>query len=232
MPFPGWTRSNLFRAVLLGMALSAMVIFQLVASRRAPPVVTVAGMKPFMNFTTVSVEGVLVEDARRLNDGSVLYVINDGTGVIPAILSEASGGENFPVGSVVRATGNLSVGANHMARLRILSPKHIVPALAGAQSNTFARLGGQLGRDAVVRGRVIRLWDPPEDSRAPHRIVLGEETGRLEVVHWVRSAPDLTVGDVVEVRGRVETYKGKLQFKVSEAEDITILPNIPCATIQ
>ncbi|NNJ71402.1 MAG: hypothetical protein HKP10_08990 [Kiritimatiellales bacterium] len=74
-----------------------------------------------------------------------------------------------------------------------------------------------------VCGRVSRIWSPPAGSKAPHRIVLTDQSGSLDVVHWLPNPPAADIGDVMEVKGQVQVYNDQVQLKLLNPENVSIL---------
>ncbi len=72
----------------------------------------------------------------------------------------------------------------------------------------------------TVFGTVSSVWKPKPGSRAPHKIILEDPSGTLEVVHWLKESPEVAVGDVLAVTGRISIYKNKLQLKLWNADDL------------
>ena len=73
----------------------------------------------------------------------------------------------------------------------------------------------------TVHGRVSKVWKPRSDSKAPHKIVLADQSGSLEVVHWFETERKVKEGDALEITGTVDLYKGKVQLKVWTSSDIS-----------
>ncbi len=211
------------RRAALAVAIGGLFLLHLYATHRELPLVRIGDITPVMNFATVRVQGVLESDARTLRSGSVLYVIDDGTGTLPLFLNRAPAGKLPRAGSRVAATGSLGVGASNKIRMSAQT----VELLGTAGPEAFVSdlklsdiTAEQQGERMTVCGRVSKVWKPRPGSKAPHKIVLEDSSGSLEVVHWF--APELRVepGDILKIRGMVDLYKGRLQFKVWEAGDI------------
>ena len=198
-----------------------LFIFQLISARRAPPLVKIGDIKPALNFSTVQVAGILKQEPRKLRNGSRLLLVDDGSGTLPVFV-EGIADEVLPrAGSRIRVAGIVSMGARQNLRMTVSSAAALLVEAGGRDGPTLADIGPeQQGERITVSGRVARLWTPPPDSRAPHRIVLADEYGTLEVVHWLPSAPAVHVGDALEVQGTVQVYHGKLQLKVRTADHI------------
>ncbi len=64
-------------------------------SHREPPLIHINEISPRMNFATVRVAGELESNAYRQKDGSAMYLINDGTGVL-AVYAEPPADEVLP----------------------------------------------------------------------------------------------------------------------------------------
>lgn len=217
---------KVLRISALLVAVFGVFLLHLYARNRELPLVKVADISPAMNFASVRIEGRLEQDARRLRSGSVLYVVNDGSGSI-AVFAQPTEGRLPLSGQQVSVSGSLSVGAGNELRLRahskgvaITQHGEEVPAGAESPAGVTAALEGE---HLVVVGRVAEYSRPRTGSKAPYRIILSDGGGALEVVHWLPDAPQIHEGAKVRVYGTVGLYKGKVQLKVWEAGDIRVL---------
>ncbi len=199
-----------FRSVAFMVVVSGVFLASLYTSRREPPLVRIGEIKPAMNFSTVRVQGILESDARRLRGGSVFCRIVDETGSLPVFLNRAPAGELPGAGSYVAATGRLGTDAEGRATMRVHDAGQIEILESTAPT--------------IVRGQVSKVWSPPPDSRAPYRISLARPEGPLEVIHWFAPECQVAVGDRLEAKGILGSYKGRLQLKVRRAADIRLQP--------
>ncbi len=169
----------------------------------------IGDIKPAMAFSRVRVQGVLESDACRLRDGGMLCRINDGTGSIAALCS--SGDILYSEGRRISVCGRLWMDSAGEFQLRAENVEARLPKGIDATHE---------GDRLAITGSVARVWAPSAGSRAPHRILLDDGHGSLEVVHWLTNAPALNPGEWLEVRGRVDLYEGRVQLKVFEAADL------------
>lgn len=202
---------RLLRGVAVCVALGGLFLLHLYAARSELPRVGIGDISPLMNFASVRIAGTLESDARKLRSGSVLYVINDGSGILPVFLNSISGVRLPRMGSRVVATGSLNVAAGNKIRMRAQSVE------VEEWSTTPA------GERCIITGRVSKVWNPPSGSRAPYKMVLENATGALEVVHWFEPEHQVVEGDRLEVRGTISSYKGVAQLKIQHAGDINPL---------
>jgi len=216
-------RMNLcfLRRVAVGVAVGGLFLLHLYAAHSELPLIEIGTISPVMNFVSVRVVGVLETDARKQRSGSVLYVINDGTGILPVFLNRASEGRLLKAGSRVVATGSLSVAAGRNVRMRAQSVDAEEAPGANAMLNDIT--AGQEGARMTVVGRVSSVWKPRPDSKAPHKIVLEYSGGSLDLVYWFSLGREVVAGDDLEVRGTVVLYKGAVQLKVWDAADLKIV---------
>jgi len=155
-------------------------------------------------------------------------MVDDGSGKLPIFLVQAPEGKLPKEGSRVTVEGNLSMGAGNAVRMRVQSAEQIRVASFSPMEEVIGKLrladitAERKGARVTVYGQVSKIWSPRPGSKAPHKIVLTDPSGSLDVIHWFE--PELTValGDVLEVRGRVDVYKGQPQLKVWEADHIRL----------
>ncbi len=211
------------RTAALAVAIGGLFLLHLYATHRELPLVRIGEITPLMNFATVRVQGVLESDARTLRSGSVLYVIDDGTGTLPLFLNRAPSEKLPRAGSRIAATGSLSVGAGNELRMRAQSIESLDGPITEALVSDLKLsviTAEQKGERMTVQGRVSKVWKPRPGSKAPHKIVLEDSSGSLEVVHWFAPELQVEVGDALEIRGTIDLYKDQLQLKVWEPGDI------------
>lgn len=81
------------------------------------------------------------------------------------------------------------------------------------------------GRQIVICGKIQSISPPPENSRAPWRIVLADGQTSVPVVFWDDQAKlyasKLKINIDVKAKGTLSSYKGNLQVKLQKAKDIT-----------
>ncbi|MDF7824975.1 hypothetical protein P4B35_13215 [Pontiellaceae bacterium B12227] len=209
-------------AVLLFTVL-LLCILQFCAAQREPSLISCGDINPLMNFQVVRVEGTLETPARKLANGTMLYTVNDGTGMLAVFSSEMPAGSFPKVGSRVAAVGNLSVGVGNQIRMQARSVELLeAPPIENyiSEFHLSEITTDLLDVQMTVFGTVSRVWKPEPGSRAPHRIILEDPSGTLEVVHWLKDPPEVAEGDALQINGRVTQYNGKLQLKVWKADAI------------
>ena len=82
------------------------------------------------------------------------------------------------------------------------------------------------GTKVKVRGKVVDVYVPDENSRAPNKIYLETSSGKIPIVFWssrVQLEKTPTEGAVVEAKVTVGAYKDNKQLKLYRAEDLKII---------
>lgn len=85
--------------------------------------------------------------------------------------------------------------------------------------------------NVTVRVRVLsttepRVVDTKKGTRTISNAVVGDSTGRVEVVMWGDKAGSLKEGDVVEIKGAwVSEFRGKVQLNIGKSTNVTQLSN-------
>ena len=221
-------RMKRLRIVAWALFAAGLFLFSLYTNRQERPLVQIGKIKPSMNFSTICVRGILASDARKLQSGEILYMVDDGTGKLPVFLAQASEEKLPKAGSRVIVEGNISMGAGHAIRMRTPSAGQIVvePLIPMEEVIGKPRLADvtadRKGERVVICGQVSKVWTARLDSKAPHKIVLTDPSGSLDVIHWFEPKLALALGDVLEVRGMVDVYRGHPQLKVWEADHIRL----------
>lgn len=227
---PLTSRTLLRAGAVLLLMLGLMAVFHGI-NRRPRRLIAIGDIKPYMNFRKVRVDGELVKPARLLPSGSVLYVLNDGTGQLAVFAPVPENRIFYAAGTRLRAVGSLRAGAGHNIRLQASRVEPIdVPDAAFWSEVRLADIRADKAGDTVtVYGRVSKVWKPEAGSKAPHKVVLEDPGGRLAVIHWLDDPPGLKPGDVVEVTGRVQVYDGAVELRVYDESSIQLqgVPEVP-----
>jgi hypothetical protein len=80
----------------------------------------------------------------------------------------------------------------------------------------------QLGERISVAGQISDIWEPA-GKRAPHTIILRDDSAALEIVHWLKHLPRVDIGDSVKCTGTVDLYRGGLQLRLWTPGDLQVL---------
>ena len=211
---------------LLVAVLGGLFLVQLYLALREPPTIQIAALVPRMNFSRARVQGILESDARHFSGDTVLYLIDDGTGTLPAFLP-ASAAEHLPrAGRRVSVGGSLRVSVRGNPSLRassaadaVLEPVPPVDRFYGPEKLADISVD-QKGERLTVYGQVAAIHPRRAGSKAPYKIMLEDPAGRLEVVAWFAPERRIALGDVLKIHGEVEVYQGRAQLRVWEEQRI------------
>ena len=89
-----------------------------------------------------------------------------------------------------------------------------------------------------VSGRVTQVKAPEAGSKAPYEVTLQEGDKQVAVVYWDTVARHLddsskpVVGALMTAKGQVNEYKGRLQIKVGNSADLTLVDVTPASKPQ
>lgn len=205
----------------LGVLICAVFVSRALRQRE-PRLIKVSEIKPYMNFRKVRIEGRLIEPARELKSGALFYLVHDGSGQLP-VFAPASEEPLLPwKRAMVSASGSLRVGVGNNRSLQASSVSLVegdgVEIEQGAGLNLSQITAEQEGETIVVNGVVSWLWEPKPGSKAPHKIVLEDPSGRIDIIHWLEKPPELEQGEPLEVTGIVQIYRGRLELKVLDED--------------
>lgn len=85
--------------------------------------------------------------------------------------------------------------------------------------------------NVTIRGRVLEKTPPrtietSKGTRTISNAMIGDSTGRVEVVMWGEKVTTLKQGDVVEIKGAwVSEYRGKVQLNIGKSTTVTEIPS-------
>ncbi|MBX7245202.1 MAG: hypothetical protein K1X53_06865 [Candidatus Sumerlaeaceae bacterium] len=111
------------------------------------------------------------------------------------------------------------------------APKSADAAPGAAKAATGSGIGaitlGQKDEVVTVKGTVASVKEPSSE-RAPVVVKVKDDSGTIDVVYWADFAkslgPDKTPakGDTVEVKGKVNEYRGAIQLQPAAAADLKV----------
>ena len=78
------------------------------------------------------------------------------------------------------------------------------------------------GERITVAGEIGDIWEPA-GKRAPHTLILRDDSGALEIVHWLQHPTRVGIGDSVKCTGTVGLYRGRLQLRLWARRDLLVL---------
>jgi DNA/RNA endonuclease YhcR with UshA esterase domain len=220
------------RMVALLAGIAGILFLHLYISDQEPPLIRIGEISPLNNFSTVRIRGILKSDARQLRSGSALYRVDDGSGVLSVFLIFPPVEQLPKAGSRVTVEGSLSVGVGNNIRMRVFSEKQVVvdPVITldpPAGAFPFSEITAERKGDRItVVGQVVKIWNPENGSRAPHKVVMVDSSGTLDIIYWFSPALQVAMGDVLKVSGRVEFYQGRVQLKVWESASVSVLSEL------
>jgi len=212
------------RTGLFFTSVSLLILISFYFRFRAPPLVHIGEIQPFMSLSTVRVEGRLESDARLLRDGGVFYRITDGSGHLSIFLSQPPTGPLPSAGSRIVVEGILGLGTGSALRMNVQSSDQvfIMPEEFMTDFKLSSITAEQDGKRLKVYGRVVKIWHPEESSKAPHKIVLADPSDSLEVIYWFDLKELFQIGDTLQAYGTVGFYKGRIQLKVWRSDDLQL----------
>lgn len=94
------------------------------------------------------------------------------------------------------------------------------------------------GKTVKVSGRVTQVKVPEQGSKAPYEVTLQEGDKQVSVIYWDTVARHLddnskpVVGALMTAKGQVNEYKGRLQIKIGNSADLTLVDVTPASKPQ
>lgn len=176
---------------------------------------------------------VLQEVANRegLKTGAQVGVrgtIKDFRGKLEVHVREAGGlvvGATAPPAASAATAGATPAAAATPAATPAVAATPAQPAAAGAAVAIGSVTRERLGAELAIAGKVASVRVPQSDT-APYVVKVTDATGSIDVVFWKDVADKLgetqkaVQGDAIQVRGKVDEYRGTIQLKLMDASDL------------
>ena len=224
---------RLFKYGGLVLAIGGLALLILAARGTATPRVALGSLVGTMNWAYVRTEGIVIrQPVDDPETGSIKFWISDGTGEILVIayrqqasaLREAS---LVPVmGDRIALEGTLRVKEDFQY-LVLEVPEHTELHVPEPMEVAIAEIDESLlHRRVKVRGTVRAERQPYEGLRI---LTLCDATGQIDVTLAQDSgvpfeeAPQVDLGQSVEVVGAVDQYRGAPQISVGQGSDLVLL---------
>jgi DNA/RNA endonuclease YhcR with UshA esterase domain len=128
-------------------------------------------------------------------------------------------------------TARLNIFVLTLALAWLLSPtsNSAVKTTPITKTDLAAITTAMLDSNIEVEATVKSITPPPEGSRAPVRIELADDTGKITLVIWpdmyqtVKTQAPFAAGDLIHVNARVTTYRDNLQLQIHDASDVRVV---------
>lgn len=232
-------RVSVLRVASVVLALSGLVLLYLYSINRDIPTVQISAIKPTMNFAYVRIVGEVTRDAYVFESGGLIFNLNDGSGEVAVMGSRKQAealqreGRLPRRGDHVDVAGSLSVSADQEIKLRMQSAEQMLLRRKKSVSTAAIKQvllsdisADQAGERLTVSGKLKEIEIPGPGSKAPYKLIIEQGGATLELIFWDEVFQGLEQklpmpGKIIQATGRVEEYKGLVQLKIWEAEDLT-----------
>jgi DNA/RNA endonuclease YhcR with UshA esterase domain len=222
-----------FKYGSLVLAILGLAVLLFVARRSQAPTVEIGSLAGTMNWAYVRIEGVTSrQPAYDPEAQSLEFWVWDGTGeiLVAAYRSETEAllaGNRVPqMGDDVAVEGTLRIKEDFQY-LVLNVPEHTEIRPGEAVEIPIAEVSGAARYQKVrVKGMVRADRTPYEGLRI---LTLRDGSGEIDVTlpvggaAWGDAWPNVAVGQVVEVTGAVDLYKGSPQVSVGRGRDLLVL---------
>ena len=236
-------RSSLrvWRVVALLLAAVGLFLIWLIVIHRNIPLIKISAIQATMNGALVRVAGKATGDAHAFRETgkvhSVRFTVNDGTGDL-AVMAYGKQAEQMALfdriphaGDTVEITGSLSSGANNNISLRLQSGDGLKLQRAEKMIPPLARVTNvEAGTQVVISGAVTRVVAPRSGSHAPYVVTVCAAPAERQFVIWpnvfdgLAAHDHLVLGATIRAKVTAERFKDEIQFKLSRAVDLEVLP--------
>jgi len=223
------------------LATVGLFLLWMMAVSRDIPVVLLGNIQPTMNFGQIRVIGQVKGDARQnRSGGGWRFTVDDETDSMMVWISKKQAQELIKSNRMpkeqdsVNFVGSLSI-SDESSSLRLLSVKEFQLTRAPANEVRLADITPNMdGTSITVAGKVLALTPPPENSKRPYNLELGDDSGKQILTFWQTEYdqikdPEALNGAFIRARVSVASYKDKMQLKLTSGADIEILEALPLA---
>lgn len=149
--------------------------------------------------------------------------------------------EQLKPGTKIRVTGqvkdfkgNINLNVNNASDVQLFDTPMTAPAIqqpiaappVASGVLTPSQVNNSLLERSITVQGLVKEYKAPRNERAPHTVILADNTGSLDVVFWSDVATALgsekmpAAGQTLKINGQVSEYRGKIQLKVANASDI------------
>lgn len=238
-------RIRILQAASLVLATGGLILLYLFSVHRDIPSIAIREIQPTMSFATVRLSGKVTSDAFLFKSGGLVFNVNDGTGELGVLGNRAQADAMTAAGRLprrgdqVELVGSLSMGADQVMKLRLVSiERHVTDREALSETDRadtpmirLSDLGAvEVNARVAVVGLLKKIDVPGPGSNAPYVLTLEEDGIQRPVVFWndVFLGMNQTLplpGERIRACGRVEVYCGMVQLKLRDALDLSVLPD-------
>ncbi len=226
----------LFGVLAIVLAFGGLALLYVVSVNTTIPTIRIAQIQAAMNYATVRIEG-LVERSPNFNPDSesLTFWVDDGSGqmLVSAFRSEARAlieTDRVPaIGDRVSVEGTLRV-RDDVPSLTIAAIDSL--GLSRATDSALPRDLGMITPDdaltgVTVRGQV-RAVREPRSSGSLRLVTLRDTSGEIDVVIEADvaafgAAPNVAIGDSIEVTGVVTLFEGAPQVTLTRGQQLSVL---------
>lgn len=217
--------------MLVALGLAAIPVLYYQTTKRVVTV-QVAQLRPHMNISTISIEGMIISAPFEHRSGDRYLLVDDGSGVIGVLIPvKVAGRDPCQLGTYVRVVGDLMVQAETQT-YRLLA--HTVELIDQPNIEEEGHLSGLcLGQTISLTGRVESVRVPKMQSNRPYEFFITNPSGvRLPMIVWrseqqaVLGGRDPEPGDVLALTAKIGFYKGMMQLEADSDHPVHWLDDV------
>jgi len=229
-----------FKFFSLALAIFGLFFLYLWARNQELTPIKINSITETMNFAYVRINGVVTRDARVTYDefanvkrpSYVTFNVSDDTGDIRVtaykkVVEELIKEDLLPcVGDLVEMDGQLRVRGTNIS-ITLQTIKQYKLTKAPAEPIELEDLGEEyVDKNVQIKGKIVNILEPREGSRAPHTLVIKDDTTSASMVFWndvadaLKAQASFKVGAAIVAKVTVGEHRNQIQLSLKNASDI------------
>ena len=232
---------KIFKYLSLVLSLVGLLCVYLWVINRQPEEVKVKDITETMNFAYVRMTGTVTRDTRIYYDdlkkpSYLTFSLHDGTGEIRVMAYRHNAEKMVRLdklprrGDQVVLLGQLRVKADSNLAMMVQAVEQLDIKRGNLNNLPLKDLDlSYLDKEVSISGKITDIRVPGPDSRAPVAIAIAQDKISHQIVMWkdvyqkLSNLAKLKVGDVIVARVVVNQYRNRLQLRLKNASDFSLV---------
>ena len=228
-----------FKYFSLCLGIVGLLCLYLWVTNRELEKIRISEITETMNFAYVRIQGTVTREGRVYYDeakqpSGLNFSLSDGSGEIRVVAYKHNAEKLIEKkllprkGDLVDVEGQLRVKADQNISLMIQAADQFTLRRVPPQKIPLKDLAQHLNKEVQISATISAIKIPGPNSRAPITIELTQDQKKAALVMWrqlyeqIQTQASPQVGSQITVRVQVNDYRGRVQMRLLQAEDLQI----------